>query len=734
MASFENQLVMEEVPVVLKELLEKCCSDLDANTLTQNKSKSREINVVINRGPDHIDNHEDTLCTSNKLTSQMTNNQNQIMELMPMQNSSLNREDENDILQLMASMLDRCCENSQKINVAEEKANEFNKGSLEISRMIGLPKEENTVNDIDNDEKSPDVNDCTQLIDQNEEEKHELRKVYLVQKLVTQKKHITNFQCESNQSLTTRSPCHTINENIKTPERELFLEDQGFKSRLGMNVSDLMNISNVKNVDIGQKLDEIDSGNEFSLSTNEKEVEKNTVRNVLPLNTLCIEALHKSSAEILDHMQLKSLKMLALKSIMKQKNDQTDQTEASNIDQSLSKKNPSISEHDRNLAMETNPFISEGDQNIATKIKPSISVHNQNLAMETNPSISEQDQNLATETNSSISECDQNLATKTKPYISEHDQDPAMDMPISENSTCKENNAEETHERQTNPFLLISTEQEQNVCDNKITFVQSLGLSPLIHEEKNLEAAASYVACHAEKQQHGIPNRNLPSEYKKPGHLTNKRNSGSCFENEVFEKFKIDDESNLIVEQTIPCKHMKLENDISGLYQLSEDEKQREICQMVGDRYSATNIPSISIPNTITGTDVEKEETVTIDEDGNKDIDRVEYVEPQIILKEELSNNYEGDSHDTNEKKTKDLFDHDVDEIVNISKRRDFVVEEEQHVQSSEQLVPSTVNNEQMHTEDTESFYEGMACFLYHDMGPYDGARDINICTYMYLL
>lgn len=179
---------------------------------------------------------------------------------------------------------------------------------------------------------------------------------------------------------------------------------------------------------------------------------------------------------------------------------------------------------------------------------------------------------------------------------------------------------------------------------------------------------------------------------------------------------------------------MKLENDISGLYQLSEDEKQREICQMVGDRYSATNIPSISIPNTITGTDVEKEETVTIDEDGNKDIDRVEYVEPQIILKEGLSNNYEGDSHDTNEKKTKDLFDHDVDEIVNISKRRDFVVEEEQHVQSSEQLVPSTVNNEQMHTEDTESFYEGMACFLYHDMGPYDGARDINICTYMYLL
>lgn len=171
MAVFDNQLVMEEVAVVLEELLEKCCSDLDANTLTQNKSKSREINVVINRGPDHTDNHEDTLCTSNKLTSQVTNDQDQVMELMPKQKPSLNREVEDDILQLMASMLDRCCENSQKINVAEEKANEFNKGSIEISKMIGLPKEENIVNDINKDEKSPDVNDCTQLIDQNGEEK-----------------------------------------------------------------------------------------------------------------------------------------------------------------------------------------------------------------------------------------------------------------------------------------------------------------------------------------------------------------------------------------------------------------------------------------------------------------------------------------------------------------------------------------------------------------------------------
>lgn len=75
MASFDNQLVREEVAVVLEELLEQCCSDLDANTLTRNKSKSREINVVINRGPEHIDNHEDTLCTSNMLSSKVTDDQ-----------------------------------------------------------------------------------------------------------------------------------------------------------------------------------------------------------------------------------------------------------------------------------------------------------------------------------------------------------------------------------------------------------------------------------------------------------------------------------------------------------------------------------------------------------------------------------------------------------------------------------------------------------------------------------
>uniref|UniRef100_A0A8W8L885 Uncharacterized protein n=1 Tax=Magallana gigas TaxID=29159 RepID=A0A8W8L885_MAGGI len=603
MASFDNQLVREEVAVVLEELLEQCCSDLDANTLTRNKSKSREINVVINRGPEHIDNHEDTLCSSNMLTSQVTDDQDQIMELMPMQNSSMNREDENDILQLMASMLDRCCENSQKVNVAEEKANEFNKGSLEISYMVGLPQEKNTVNDIDNHGKGLDFNDCTQLSEQNEEEKLELQKVYLVQELVTQKGHITNFQCESNQSLTTRSPSHTTNPShtIKTPEKEIFLEDQGFKSRASINVSDSMNIPN----DFGQKQDKIVTENEFSFAKNEKEVEKNTVRNVLPLNTLCLETLHKSSAEILDHMQLRSLKMLAVKSILKQKNFQTDQTDGSDIEQSLFKKNQSICAPNQNQ-----------------------------LATETNPSISE--------------------------------------------------------------------EQEQNLCDNKITFVQSLGLSPLKHEGKDLEADVSYVACLAEKQQHEISNRNLTSEYKKLGHLTNKRNSGSCFENEVFEKIKIDDEFNLIVEQTIPCKRMKLENDLSGLYQLSDDENQREICQMVGDKYSAItgNVPIVSIPNTSTGTDVNKEDTVTID------IDRVEYVEPQIILKEELSNNYEGDLHDTNGKKTKDSFDHVVDEIVVISKRRDFVVAEEQHVQSSEQLVPSAVNNEQLHIEDAESLYE----------------------------
>lgn len=94
---------------------------------------------------------------------------------------------------------------------------------------------------------------------------------------------------------------------------------------------------------------------------------------------------------------------------------------------------------------------------------------------------------------------------------------------------------------------------------------------------------------------------------------------------------------------------------------------------MVGDKYFVIvgNVFIVLILNISIGIDVNKEDIVIID------IDRVEYVEFQIILKEELLNNYEGDLYDINGKKIKDLFDYVVDEIVVISKRRDFVVAEE---------------------------------------------------------
>lgn len=94
---------------------------------------------------------------------------------------------------------------------------------------------------------------------------------------------------------------------------------------------------------------------------------------------------------------------------------------------------------------------------------------------------------------------------------------------------------------------------------------------------------------------------------------------------------------------------------------------------MVGDKYFVIigNVFIVLILNISIGIDVNKEDIVIID------IDRVEYVEFQIILKEELLNNYERNLYDINGKKIKDLFDYVVDEIVVISKRRDFVVVEE---------------------------------------------------------
>lgn len=74
-----------------------------------------------------------------------------------------------------------------------------------------------------------------------------------------------------------------------------------------------MNIFN----DFGQKQDKIVIENEFSFVKNEKEVEKNIVRNVLFFNVLCFEIFYKLFVEIFDYMQFRSLKMFVVKSILK---------------------------------------------------------------------------------------------------------------------------------------------------------------------------------------------------------------------------------------------------------------------------------------------------------------------------------------------------------------------------------------------------------------------------------
>lgn len=74
-----------------------------------------------------------------------------------------------------------------------------------------------------------------------------------------------------------------------------------------------MNIVN----DFGQKQDKIVIENEFSFVKNEKEVEKNIVRNVLFFNVLCFEIFYKLFVEIFDYMQFRSLKMFVVKSILK---------------------------------------------------------------------------------------------------------------------------------------------------------------------------------------------------------------------------------------------------------------------------------------------------------------------------------------------------------------------------------------------------------------------------------
>lgn len=74
-----------------------------------------------------------------------------------------------------------------------------------------------------------------------------------------------------------------------------------------------MNIFN----DFGQKQDKIVIENEFSFVKNEKEVEKNFVRNVLFFNVLCFEIFYKLFVEIFDYMQFRSLKMFVVKSILK---------------------------------------------------------------------------------------------------------------------------------------------------------------------------------------------------------------------------------------------------------------------------------------------------------------------------------------------------------------------------------------------------------------------------------
>ena len=618
-----NHRDLGEIGIVMEELLQKCCMQVDCIHLSQNESKPEE------QALDQMQNNSDSkgYMFNNPAESSCSGDEGQRkegqqIELLHMKDSLVTKYDENIINQIMISLLEKCCKNTNEnldgSNFGIQSGNGFDRADQQEEGFISEKP--------DIDKEGPNTLTRICIGENQESNQNDLQKGSPIQK-----NSFVDIQNGLNLPSTTMILNSGIEEKKVTGQEmlERATSSESQESSFNMNNDELVKVCDDKN--------EAEDTSYFSRM--HKEGEKNIeINNVLKLETLCSYVLNRSPAEIQDITQPKCLETLALRHISDQKPESL-----------------------KTLA----PRHNNDQKDCPTQKVESTSTEEQHLD----------------DRQTDISMLVDNV--QKKDLNSEFYQN----LPVQMRTQALENTVYSEKDVELSPLEMTSNAAKLG-CE-KMTFVQSLGLSPLLCLEKEHEADMSSMVT--QQLQCLLPAENM---------VTLKEIDTQCTENEVFGKIEIEKELHLEMEETIPFKKRKLEEYASDkVCQSSKNEVDVWHSSFARDLNPTAEFHSELMANTPVDIESAWNSNITVcrDEERSDHIAAQEYAEPQIKLQTEASNTLKAIT-----------FDHDLKQRVDLNEREDTVVKEVPcRFQVNEQLVPSIINTEQTLTEDAESFYEG---------------------------
>ena len=629
-----NHRDVGQIGVVMEELLQKCCMQVDCIHLSQNESKPEEqtLDQMQNNSDskgDMFNNPAELSCSADERKRK----EGQQIELLQLKDSLVTKDDENIVNQIMILLLEKCCENTNEnldgSNFGIQSGNGFDRADQKEEGFIsGKP-------DIDKEGPNTFTGIC--IGENQKSNQNDLQKGSPIQK-----NSFVDIQNGLNLPSTTKILNSGIEEKKANGQEmlERATSSQSQESSFNMNNDELVKVCDDKN--------EAEDTSYFSRM--HKEGEKNIKENnVLKLETLCSYVLNRSPAEIQDITQPKCLETLALRHISDQKHESL-----------------------KTLAPKHN-----NDQ----KGRPTQKVE----------STSTEEKHLEDrQTDTSISMLFDNV--QEKDLNSEFYQN----LPVQMRTQTLEKTV--YSEKDVELGSLEMTSNAAKLGCEKMTFIKSLGLSPLLCLEKEHEADMSSVVT--QQLQCLLPAENM---------VILKEIDTQCTENEVFGKIEIEKELHLEMEDTIQFKKRKLEEYASDkVCQSSKNEVDVWHSSFARDLNPTAEFHSELMANT--PVDIKKgwnsNITVCRDEERSDHIAAQEYSEPQIKL--QTASNTLRIKAISNTKGDMVSSDHDLKERVDLNEREDTVVKEVPcRFQVNEQLVPSIINTKQTLTEDAESFYEG---------------------------
>ncbi|XP_061167787.1 uncharacterized protein LOC133176731 [Saccostrea echinata] len=321
-------------------------------------------------------------------------------------------------------------------------------------------------------------------------------------------------------------------------------------------------------------------------------------------------------------------------------------------------------------------------------------------------------------------------------------------------------------------FELESKDNQRNDCEGKMRFIKYLGLSPSLTLEK--ETDTENFCCDAEQNAHESLLQPTLIESKSKNYTLNcteikqtireqdnvfelnlpnlqcvsmkteafKDQSADMKQGTLLKKTEIQSGLPVDMEQLIPCKRMKLEEKESSMFENHHtDEKPIELHLLVKIA-SVDDIKEDSNENMLYATvDMKKEKQSLVEYTTRKDIKNKQdilsvgqseslvplnfYKEKQLKMKfDEVEKKVsECDKNQSNANLSKVLVSDSIPELrTKDDNKFTFSTEEGcvfKEMQSTEQIVPSTVNKEHTETYERESFYdeENYRCDKFRNLG-----------------